>query len=118
LASCSSTGAADPQLSLTGGSLTVEGTQGKSSVLQPDSPGVAKIAELLQNKKGQWEHSSVTYAPVTLVRGAAFTINIQKGRIIVNAPDASGRIVQVVSKLTDDEYNQVTKAVRESAHAY
>lgn len=118
--SCTRT-ANDPQMNLKDGPVSAviyaDGRPGKSGVLSSNSAPVELIEKLIDERKGHWRTSSVSYAPVVLIRGSGFQLNVQKDKMIANIDGTGEHPLQVVSGLTSTEYEQIRQSVAESLEA-
>jgi hypothetical protein len=115
---CSTIGARDPKVSLKDARLDVliydGGRPSRQGSLPASSPGAVVIEELLATKRGHWKSSVVSYVPDVYVRSEDFSINLAKGLIIVNSATGSGGKAQVMSDLTEDEFERASRAISES----
>jgi hypothetical protein len=113
LGGCTMWGVSDPMLDFNRGefraTVYTEGHPSETLPLPVGSPLLAKIDEIIKNRKGEWKRSYNSFAPVIFVESEDCKINVQPSRIIVNYRASSGEWSQVITNIDRNQYSQVEK---------
>ncbi|WP_020467671.1 hypothetical protein [Singulisphaera acidiphila] len=110
----------DPQISLKNARLEATfsrpGQPARKGSLSANSSGAAAINSLLDKHRGRWKRSWITYAPAVVVNSDDFILNIHRNLLILNyrKKNSSDTFTQVVSELTEKEFDHTSKSILES----
>lgn len=72
------------------------------------------VERILNKKEREWENSIVSYAPFIKICGISWTITIQQERAVVNYKDTSGKLQQIVTKISRDEFEEMKEALTQA----
>jgi hypothetical protein len=89
-----------------------------SGELSDHRAALQQLRKLLHHCSGKWRRSLITYAPGIAFKTANFSIMMQQGRLIVNAPaananaaDAKGKWVQVICDIPPERFAEMNKTL-------